>query len=58
MYRVKAAQAQKLDYNRVYKDFGYTGKPTRLQISGRNAASYTLGQLAHALRCWRNWTTT
>ncbi len=49
MYRVKAAQAQKLDYNRVYKDFGYTGKPTRLQISGRNASSYTLAQLAACL---------
>ena len=49
MYRVKAAQMQKLDFNRVHKDFGYTGKPTRLQISGKNASRYTLAQLGACL---------
>ena len=49
MYRVKIAQAQKLDYMQVYKDFGYTGKPVRLQISGKNAARYTSAQLAACL---------
>lgn len=49
MYRMKAAQAQKLAHDRVYKDFGYTGNPTRLQISGKNAARYTMEQLGACL---------
>ncbi|HJA24904.1 MAG TPA: DNA polymerase III subunit delta [Candidatus Fournierella merdigallinarum] len=49
MYRMKAAQAAKIDYMQVHKDFGYTGKPARLQISGRTAARYTSAQLAACL---------